>query len=665
MTRQVVSLHHRWRFCVDENNRGINDEWFRRGIPVYREVTIPHTYSIEPGTENYNGPVWYEYNLDYCENYSGKLLRLQCNGIYRDADFWLNGESVGRHYGSGYTAFFVNLPELKKNSPNVLRIRVQKPYTLDALPQDRHFDWADDGGIIREIFLVVTDPCAIDHVQIFAKPEIRALGERVFKANAAFSAAVSFIAPVNSPTPLKLSYTIAKLDRENTAVIYESADYHVSDASQFMLPEINLKDVDLWHFDSPHLYELRLTLTGREGSTDEISNTFGFREFTVRDGRFTLNGEFVRLAGTEWMPGSNPEYGNAEPKEYIYKILTQLKNMNCVFTRFHWQQDEALFDWCDKNGMLLQEEIPNWGNHPLLPGPLEMDISRAQAKEMVFSHCNHPSIISWGMGNELQGQAAETMVFMKSLKSYFLNIDPARLVSYVTNTIWADPGKDAAAAGDILMVNDYWESNFGAGDSGDALKKIAAAHPEKPLVISEFGLWEREPAFQGNDPGRIALFRKKLDIYRENPAIGGVIYFCLNDYRTQFQAPYGKRAEMGVGKLQRRIHGSTDMFGEPKPSYYVVRDHFSPLWITRIDTGKSLIELYCANDIPAYTAEGYYVEYKNAEGISIHKEQLPVIKPGNSVEITHSLENVKVIRVCRPGGNIAVNNELDAAVRIR
>lgn len=167
--------------------------------------------------------------------------------------------------------------------------------------------------------------------------------------------------------------------------------------------------------------------------------------------RFVLNGEYVRLCGTEWMPGSNPAYGNAEPKEYMISILKQLKESNCVFTRFHWQQDEAIYDWCDQNGILVQEEIPHWGKVPEEPGSQQMSVSKQHIDEMMASHYNHPSIIMWGMGNELMGQSANIWGFMLELKDYIKSIDPDRQVNYVTNTILENPSADATRIGDILM----------------------------------------------------------------------------------------------------------------------------------------------------------------------------------------------------------------------
>lgn len=87
---------------------------------------------------------------------------------------------------------------------------------------------------------------------------------------------------------------------------------------------------------------------------------FGFREIVVRGQELWLNREPVRLMGAEWMPGSNPAVGMAEKREDLSAMLERLKEANAVITRFHWQQGNELLDWCDRNGILVQEEIPHW-----------------------------------------------------------------------------------------------------------------------------------------------------------------------------------------------------------------------------------------------------------------------------------------------------------------
>ena len=413
-------------------------------------------------------------------------------------------------------------------------------------------------------------------------------------------------------------------------------------------------EAKLWHFDHPHLYTLCIhqirVADGQE--MDCVESTVGFRSLIAHDGQFVLNGENVQLVGTEWMPGSDPRIGNAETKEDIARWLTILKGCNCIFTRVHWQQDDAFFDWCDRNGMLVQEEVPLWGQ-PKEPVTHEEVFAKVQIDEMLEAHFNHPSIIAWGVGNELDGQSAITAQYVKNMKSYILKQDHNRLMSYVSNTIWDTP-QDATALGDIIMANDYIGTWHGNKDTRAEIKRFWDAHREMPMVISEFGLCE--PAFAGGDPRREQIFMEKMKIYREF-GISGIIWFCLNDYRTQM-------GEEGEGRLRRRVHGSADLYGNPKPSYETVKRECAPLYISSIkavntDEKTSGVEIVIANKnaLPCYEAKGYHLAGFDGAGCLISYTTLTPLKPGETQKIFLADAQSQLARIAiqRPNGTESIS----------
>ena len=162
-------------------------------------------------------------------------------------------------------------------------------------------------------------------------------------------------------------------------------------------------DPDLWHFDFPNLYRVSAGLYSNGRLTHERGSSFGIRNVEVKNGLFYLNGEPMRLMGVEWMPGSDPRYGMAEPEAIMRRTLQDMKELNAVLTRFHWQQDPFVFEFCDRNGILVQEEVPAWGPRTM-KGSFD-DIQLSQMKEMITAHYNHPSIYAWGICNERRGQS--------------------------------------------------------------------------------------------------------------------------------------------------------------------------------------------------------------------------------------------------------------------
>ena len=462
----------------------------------------------------------------------------------------------------------------------------------------------------------------------------------------------------------------------NTAA---SKDVAVESASSETMPltdtiSFTVDEVTLWHFDYPQLYTVCLCKIVNDVEIDCVEVTVGFRSLTVRNSQFVLNGETVALVGTEWMPGSDPRIGNAETKEDIARWLTLLKGCNCIFTRVHWQQDDSFFDWCDRHGMLVQEEIPLW-RQPKEPVTHEKALAIAQIDEMMESHFNHPSIIAWGVGNELDGQSEITAQYVKDMKSYIESKDQNRLMSYVSNTLWETP-KDATALGDMIMANDYMGTWHGNKDPRVEIPRFWNEHKDKPIVISEFGLCE--PAFSGGDPRRAEIFLEKIKIYREL-GVNGIIWFCLNDYRTQM-------GEEGEGRLRRRVHGSADLYGNPKPSYETVKNECAPLYIksvtslnnreeseedskTAADRSKSQrkLQLVIANKtaLPCYEACGYHLTGFNSIGSRICQIELDTLKPGETqnVLLADIKESLSRLVIERPDGSESISYQLKDMIK--
>ena len=665
MLRKCTAVNEGWKFSLDPENIGIKQGWQITGFEqnqnkTVKNVMLPHTFNVDSESEEYRGVYWYEYTFTVPNELVNKRVWFDFHGIHRDVQFWVNGKSAGSHNGAGFTSFKLDVTDFIKSGTNKLIIRGTNEYSPQALPWDRQFDWADDGGIIRPVYLNVCEKNGIRAVRIHQNVMIEQTENvRVHQAPVMIEAEVSMWGNTNKTGELcdsnketsdsfiwKYELYEGASEKKGNAVCTGEAPFD----SKFSFV---INEAKLWHFDHPHLYTLCIhqirVADGQE--MDCVESTIGFRSLIAHDGQFVLNGENVQLVGTEWMPGSDPRIGNAETKEDIARWLTILKGCNCIFTRVHWQQDDAFFDWCDRNGMLVQEEVPLWGQ-PKEPVTHEEVLAKAQIDEMLEAHFNHPSIIAWGVGNELDGQSTITAQYVKNMKSYILKQDHNRLMSYVSNTIWNTP-QDATALGDIIMANDYIGTWHGNKDAREEITRFWDAHRETPMVISEFGLCE--PAFAGGDPRREQIFLEKMKIYREL-GINGIIWFCLNDYRTQM-------GEEGEGRLRRRVHGSADMYGNPKPSYETVKRECAPLYISSIkavntddnsDERISGVEIVIANKnaLPCYEAKGYHLAGFDGAGCLISYTTLEPLKPGETQKIFLADDQSQLARIAiqRPNG---------------
>ena len=495
------------------------------------KVKLPHTWNVDNEVMRYRGKATYDTAFHIDCSCQDKKVYLKCNAVYHTAKVSVNGRFIGKHSRSGYTPFIMDITDaVEFGKENKIEIEADNMPADEMLPQGENFDWADDGGMIRGAMLMIRETDAIEYLHIT---------EQIDSMEGGYASGT-----------LHLKTNITK--PFNVSVYDYAAGVKVAESSSLAVPFEHLK---LWSCFEPNLYLVTL-----ETDNDRIEERVGIRKFETKDEKVYLNGNEIFLRGCEWMPGSHPDYGMAEPLEHSIKRLRQLKDAGCVFTRFHWQQDDSLYDWCDENGLLVQEEIPYWG-YPKEPTPLQLEIAKQHADEMLRFHFNHPSIVCWGVGNELGGDKPATIAYVRDMVRYFKERDNRRLVNFVSNTLSrvenADKD-DATLYGDIVMWNDYlglWEPSE---DIADHILRTCRKAAGRPLVVSEFGLCE--PRFQGGDPKRCRILEERIALYEKIPNICGYVWFSLNDYRTHM-------GEEGEDNLRRRVHGSTDLYGNEKPSY--------------------------------------------------------------------------------------------------
>lgn len=599
-----------------------------------REVTVPHTWNVEEGLYEYAGKGWYAHELALPPRKEGHRSWLEFGAVYHDAWVYVNGFPAGQHLHSGYTSFTVEITDYIKEGANQILVCADNSFSEELLPYKRSFDWANDGGLIRSVYLYETGTVRIAGVRTTSEPILIQEGKRQRGGKALWGLDLEIDGTRGGANPCCLQWKLREENAPHTILAEGTAE--VTPGENRLGRQI-LEDVAYWHFDSPRRYTLELELSCHGAVQDRGEVRVGFRKVMTHCGELLLNGESVRLCGTEWMPGSDPEYGMAEPAEQLYKMLHILRDTNCVYTRFHWQQSEEVYEWCDANGMLVQEEVPFWGPDPAMPGEVQWEVFAQQMREMVSAHQNHPCLIAWGVGNELTSQHPDTVRYIKRAIGYTRKLDSSRLVNYVSNGYVYEPRTDGGQFGDICMLNEYAGTWFPDAEAAEVLERVCRENPYKPLVISEFGLCE--PAFSGGDGRRAQILSEKMEIYRRFPEIVGTIYFCLNDYRTQI-------GEEGEGAWKRRVHGSTDLKGTLKDSYWKVREECAPCSVV-LEGDTCMIR--CRNDLPCYAMENYQVLLEGA-GNTMERE-IDVLSPGEMLRL--EMPGLKRVTICNAKGRVA------------
>jgi beta-glucuronidase len=624
---------------VDGFDISLDGEWeFRKdGDSVWRTVTVPHTWQVMNGLEDYYGVAFYRRTFQAPAEAAGAASYLEFESAFHTAEVKLNGVVVAEHKGKGYTAFRsreLTMLGLKPGAENLLEVRVDNSFTDAMLPRSHSSDWAHDGGIYRPVHLHVLPRAHIDGLSVDAWPGTGGTAE--FRIAAGYdSAAVDGT----------LQFRIVELE-SGRAVEFNAArrmqEMHGRASLEILTGSWD--NARYWHFDHPHLYRAEATLVAKDSTVlHRVTQVFGVRRFEVKDGGFALNGERVRLMGVERMAGSHPDYGMAEPLEWIEHDNADMKNLNCVFTRVHWMQDRRLLDWCDRHGILVQLEVPTWGPEtfqkmtPALEQALQQN-GLEQLREMIEQNRRHPCVVAWGLCNEIDGQNPPAAQFAKNMLAEAKKLDTTRPCTYASNSLSQNQKNDVSAAMDYVSWNQYYGSWYKGGpDELDAnLKEIFAAFPGKPLVISEYGYCACTADRPEGDEPRIKVLREQDAVLRKYNRVAGLIFFCYNDYRTHI-------GDRGAGALKQRVHGVVDVYGQRKPSYEVLRGESSPIEsLTATLAGNTLRIVGQVRDtVPAYTLRGYTLEavVYGQGNIAVERQRflLPDLPPGAAIEHSFTL----------------------------
>lgn len=579
-------------------------------VPLWEKVTLPHCFNardaVDPDLNYYQGPGWYRTNLTIENPYKNGRTLLHFEGAGQKTEVYVYTRKAGSHTG-GYDEWTVDITDAVKaflqeedskrfKGKIPISIRCDNSRDAEMIPSSMS-DFNVYGGLYRYVDLQYVPALSLNYLHINAT---------VDTAGKSGKARVS----LSFYNPSSVNHALVAIS------IVDPKGKTVKNFSKAITPwqgekEVFSFDIDkpeLWSPDHPALYTLQAKLV-TAGGTEIKQYHFGFRHFEfITHGPFMLNGKRLLLRGTHRHEDAAGT-GAAETGDMIRREFILMKNMGVNFIRLaHYQQSPIVLRMCDSLGILAWEEIP-WCR-----GGLGGEIYKEQAKRMltnmISQHRNHPSVIIWGLGNEIDwpgdfpGYSKDSIrAFLKELNALTHQLDNSRMtairrcdfckdiVDVYSPSIWAGwySGRyteyRSASEKEMKKVNHFLHAEWGA----DSHAGRHAEDPYKTLggVPTGEGVAEKtgDAALTGGE-ARVSRDGDWSETYQcdlidwylkeqeKMPWLTGSAYWIFKDFSTPL------RPDNPIPYMNQKGVVARDLV--PKEAYYVFQSYWSAIPMAHI-----------------------------------------------------------------------------------
>ena len=545
--RKTQSLDGAWRFSTDKNLVGEDEKWYL-GIPSYETVEVPSVWNEYSGLLEYEGVCWYEREFFF----EGGTLRLEFGAVMTYARVWLDGEYLGDHYG-GFTQFDFKVTDLAPGTHRV-SVRVDNRFDSHSIPQTK-VDWYHYGGIIRGVTAEKLSGVSILSCKFCYE---------LFPGSALCSPILEIYGAEDTTDTVHFIFDIMEFTNQKVSI-------RKGETKSILLPHFLLPSPELWSPDSPKLYNICV-----KSATDDLRDRVGFRKVEVCPEGVLINGVLTELRGVN-RHDEYPTFGFAFPDSRIKHDIELIEDLGCNTVRgSHYPNSHKFIDYLDERGLAFWSEIPIWGcgfSADALGDELVLERGLQMHREMAKYYYNHPSIIIWGMHNEIPSDSQNAYAMSKKYYECLKDQGGNRLVTYASHMPMTDICFEFC---DIICLNMYFGWYSGGMEAWDkfitdfAKRRDSLGFAHKPIIFSEFGAGALYGFHDAECPRWSEEYQAKLlthclTLFRNRPEVVGSYVWQFCDIRTS--------ADMGYTRARGfNNKGIMNEWRRPKASYYAVKD---------------------------------------------------------------------------------------------
>ena len=479
--RNIININENWTFAkaVSEIPASLCADW--------EQVTLPHTWNAQDGYDGGNdyfrGTCCYAKNLLKSELPEAERYFLEFQGANASADVYVNGQHLAHHDG-GYSTWRVDVTDALQEE-NLIAVLVDNSINETVYPQMADFTFY--GGLYRDVNMVCVAQSHFD-LGYYGGPGIQVTPE--MEGDDAKTTVQVYI------TDRKPEQTLRYTLKDQTGAVLsvkETADDKII---------FRIKNAHRWNGrKDPYLYTMVAELVEGEQTVDTVSTRFGCRSYEIDPERgFILNGEEYPLRGVS-RHQDRTGVGNALLPEHHKEDMDLICEVGATTIRLaHYQHAPYFYDLCDERGLVIWAEIPYISRHM----PTGRDNTISQMTELIVQNYNHPSIVVWGLSNEISigGSDEDLLENHRILNDLCHKMDKTRktTIAAVSMCKMDDPYLQIP---DVVSYNHYF--GWYGGDTsmnGPWFDKFHATHPNIPIGCSEYGCealnWHTSNPVQGD-----------------------------------------------------------------------------------------------------------------------------------------------------------------------